>query len=108
MFAGNVTVTGDAFTIWDSFRQRERRVHPVLMFAFADTPARRCWALTCGHSGRSGCDKCGIRGTKDPSAGEDDSNPTVFAGYSRDTPALLWIEALQVLSSFISLIRYCC
>ena len=41
-----------------------RKVVPLLVMAFADTPARATWALTCGHSGRSGCDKCSMPSTR--------------------------------------------
>ena len=71
----------------DSHRNVDREVYPVLVFAFADTPARRGWALTCGHSGRSGCDKCGIRGVKILPSGQELSSVS-FLGYCEPAPAL--------------------
>ena len=54
---------------------------PVLLLAFADTPQRRAWALTCGHSGRTGCDKCGLRASRFGADGFAYNN-NCFRGYA--------------------------
>lgn len=87
--AGKVTVTGKPVKVWDSYRDMYRYVHPVLVFAYADTPARRSWLLGCGHTGRSGCDKCGIRGVRELTSGVPLGN-TCFLGYSGSTLALVY------------------
>lgn len=92
----NFVVRGAPITVWDSHRQVERKVFPILVFAFADTPARRSWALTTGHSGNSGCDKCFIRGVREL----PDGTPlrwSAFCGYYRECPAV-YLEPDPVVS----------
>lgn len=62
--AGNRTFSGKPIRVWDSHKKKWRQVYPIFLFAFADTPARRMWALTTGHTGNRGCDKCGLRGLR--------------------------------------------
>jgi hypothetical protein len=81
-------VSKDTLHVWDSFRQRRRKIVPILTLAFADTPARRAWNLTCGHCGRSGCDKCGIRGTRVVDEDGNGFGPTRFLGCASDAPTL--------------------
>ena len=88
-------MNGTPIKVFDSFRRVWRWVYPVLVFAYADTPARRAWALTCGHTGRSGCDKCGIRGVRVLPSGEIVSF-TVFVGYAGPTAAMVYDEAKHV------------
>ena len=78
-----------AILVWDSHRQTTRRVLPLLVLAFADTPARRAWALTCGHTGRSGCDKCGVRSVRQGPHGEVYSS-ACFGGYAWHAPTLTY------------------
>jgi hypothetical protein len=53
---------------------------------------RRAWALTCGHSGRTGCDKCGLRSTRRvPDGTEYSSN--CFGGYSARAPTVTFDTA---------------
>lgn len=84
---GNITVSGEPIKVWDSYRRQYREVFPILVFAFADTPARRGWALTTGHTGFRGCDKCGIRGVRTLSSGVK-LNFTAFCGYCEKVPVL--------------------
>ena len=60
--AGNNNITVQVHS--ESGEIHFRKVVPLLVMAFADTPARATWALTCGHSGRSGCDKCFMPSTR--------------------------------------------
>ena len=80
-------MTGAPVTVYDSYRDVQRRVFPILVFAYADTPARRGWLLTCGASGRSGCDKCGTRGVRVLWDGTPLST-TRFLGFKGPTAAL--------------------
>jgi hypothetical protein len=73
--------------IWDPVARKYRKVHPVLVLAQADTPFRAIWALLCGHSSRSGCDKCFIRGTMKGPGGEK-WGATRFGGYTSPAPTL--------------------
>ena len=103
--AGNFVVRGAPITVWDSHRQVERKVFPILVFAFADTPARRTWALTTGHSGNSGCDKCFIRGVREL----PDGTPlgwSAFCGYYRECPAV-YLEPDPVVSLYACYVRQC-
>lgn len=59
----------------------------MIILAFADTPARRSWAMTCGHSGRSGCDKCFIRGDV-----REGQRHVTFGGYVDAAPAALFSD----------------
>lgn len=88
--AGEVTVTGEPITVFDAHRRVYRKVYPVLVFAYADTPARRGWLLTCGASGRSGCDKCGIRGVRTLSDGTA-LTATRFLGYLEITAFIQFV-----------------
>lgn len=87
--SGKTQIRGNPIMVWDSFRKRWRKVFPVLVFAYADTPARRGWAMTTGHTGKSGCDKCGIRGVRKLPGGIV-LTWTAFAGYFGKCPALLF------------------
>ena len=87
-FVGNIHVRGDPIEVYDSYRKKLRKVFPVFVFAFADTPARRSWNLTIGATGFSGCDKCGIRGTR--SLPDDvEIGWTAFIGYKRPCEAVV-------------------
>lgn len=89
--AGRATSVGQTITVWDSHRGQHRRVSPVLAFAYADTPARRGWALTTGHTSRSGCDKCGLRSTRVLHNG--DIVPfSAFTGYTAPAAAVAYDE----------------
>lgn len=82
-------VEGSCIKVWDSHRNVYRFVKPVVVVAYADTPARRGWALTCGHTSRSGCDKCGLRSTRTMFDGTE--TPTnVFTGYIANAKALVF------------------
>jgi len=93
--AGNVMLRGEPIEVWDPHRQRHRRVVPLLVAAFADTPARRAWALTTGHTCRSGCDKCGLRSTRLLPDGTG-INFSAFLGYAALTNALVYDETTKV------------
>lgn len=80
--------------VWDSYRKKERHVLPVLMFGQADTPFRAAWALTCGHSGRSGCDACSLRSTRCGPDGQEYSF-NVYGGYTVPAPTLAFGEDAQ-------------
>lgn len=92
---GNIRITGAPIKVWDSHRKKWRSVFPVLVFAYADTPARRGWALTTGHTGRSGCDKCGIRGIRILPGGIQ-LNWTAFAGFHHPCPAMVFYPQPKV------------
>lgn len=77
--------------VYDVYRKRYRSVVPVFALAFADTPFRAAWALTCGHSGRSGCDKCALRSTRGATDGEQYTH-NVFGGYTDLAPTLNFDE----------------
>ena len=77
--------------VYDVFRAEQREVVPVLALAHADTPARAAWAATCGHTGRSGCDRCAIRGTRQLADGTPTPS-TVFRGYDAPAPTLNLLE----------------
>jgi hypothetical protein len=82
-------VTGKFMNIWDPVARKFRKVHLVLALAQADTPFRAIWALLCGHSSRTGCDKCFLRGTKKgPNA--EAWGATRFGGYSQHAPTLVF------------------
>jgi hypothetical protein len=82
-------VTGKSMNIWDPVARKFRKVHLVLALAQADTPFRAIWALLCGHSSRTGCDKCFLRGTKKgPNA--EAWGATRFGGYSQHAPTLVF------------------
>lgn len=100
-FTGNIRVKGTPIRVWDSHRNSWRYVYPILVFAFADTPARRRWALTTGHTGKSGCDKCGIRGFRLLPSGIE-LNWTAFMGYSSPCPVLLFDAESKVCSPGLS------
>lgn len=88
-------VVGKTVKVWDAYRNQYRQVAPVLAAAYADTPARRGWALATGHTGRSGCDKCGLRSTRLLPSG-DTVGFGAFCGYSAPATALVYDEDKQV------------
>lgn len=93
-------VIGETVRAWDAYRNRYRQVAPVLTYAYADTPARRGWALTTGHTSRSGCDKCGLRSTRVLPTGET-VNFSAFCGYTAPATALVYDEDREVLTPHI-------
>lgn len=95
---GRVFVEGDAIEFFDIHRQKTRKVFPIFVFAFADTPARRGWLLTTGHNSKSGCDKCGLRSTKTLPNGAPIGFPG-FTAYTAPAEAQYFDEHLQVLYS---------
>ena len=82
-------------TVWDSHHKAYRFVLPVLLLAFADTPQRRAWALKCGHSGRTGCDKCGLRATRHGADGMEYAS-NCFRGYAELAPTSTWMARGQL------------
>lgn len=88
-------MVGETIKVWDCYRNRYRQVAPVLAYAYADTPARRGWALTSGHTSRSGCDKCGLRSTRVLPNG-DTITSSAFCGYTAPATALVYDEDEQV------------
>ena len=91
-------MTGNAITVYDIYVGEYKEVHPRLVYAVADTPARRGWALTTGHTSLSGCDKCGLRSTRELPSG-DLVQFSAFAGYRDPAPALKWNLASRVWSA---------
>lgn len=81
-------VHGVPIIVWDSHKNKHRKVYPILVFAFADTPARRSWALTTGHTGFRGCDKCGLIGFRQVTE-EVTLKWTAFAGYCNKCRAVV-------------------
>lgn len=92
---GETLVRGAPIRVWDSHRKKYRLVFPVLVFAFADTPARRSWALTIGHTGFRGCDKCSIKGIRKLPDGTT-LGWTAFCGYYRECHAAVLEEGAKV------------
>lgn len=88
-------MTGKGVEVWDSHRKQHRTVLPILVVAYADTPARRGWALTCGHTSRSGCDKCGLRSTRVLPNG-DPISFSAFLGYDALTNGMVYDRETQV------------
>lgn len=75
---GSIVVRGNPIRVYDSYRKRFRDVFPVFACAFADTPARRGWLLTTGHTSQSGCDRCGLRSVRTLPCG----TPLDFNGFT--------------------------
>lgn len=96
--AGNIQVACRGVQVWDCQRNGYRRVLPILVVAYADTPARRGWLLSCGATCRSGCDKCGIRSTRTLPNGEKLSF-SAFLGYEALTNGMVYDEADRVCTS---------
>lgn len=92
---GHPTVHGCGIRVWDPYRQKIREVFPIMFYAVADTPARKCWLLTTSHNSRSGCDKCGIRACRELPGG-DDAGYQAFSGYGCMTPAVVYEPQEQV------------
>lgn len=92
---GCPAVKGSGIRVWDPYRKVVREVFPILFFAVADTPARKCLLLTSSHNCRSGCDKCGIRAGRTLPSG-DVTSSQAFAGYGRKTQAVEYSADTQV------------
>ena len=75
--------------VFDPCLQKVRKVVPVLAIAYADTPARAKLALTPGHSGRTPCDKCGVRSVRTLSDGHV-IKFNALRGYIASTHALIF------------------
>lgn len=74
--------------MFDSYHNKVRKVVPILALCYADTPARSKLALTPGHSGRTPCDKCGIRSVRRLSTGQVLTHNAEL-GYDPPTHALM-------------------
>lgn len=98
---GKFFIRGTPIKVFDSYRRCHREVFPIFVLAFADTPARRGWLLSTGHTSRSGCDKCGIRSVRKlPGGGTLDFNG--FAGYTAAVPAKVYDSDDEVWSRKVS------
>lgn len=106
---GGFRVTGCPIEVFDCHRRRNRYVYPIFVFAFADTPARRGWLLTTGHTSKSGCDRCGLVSTRTLPCGTQ-IGFNGFTGYTAPTRARYWDDNLGVcpFQTVPLLCRYSC